>query len=322
MASAKNESEKSKSHAESRVELKNVLDSISSSKLSIDHLQDLIKNGPKRKIVMDENSITIQMLESGSIYEWYINDPRTAVACLVATGKYETIETKILQHLANGAELVVDIGANVGYYTVELAKSLGSSGQLLGFEPVEQSFSQLRKNVKLNNIENKVRIFQTGLSNSVSETQIFLPRKSGSSAASLRNLHPEEEYESQIINTTTLDNVFETLGASDCDLIKIDVEGGELQVIEGGIATIKRFKPIIFAELLRKWSEAFSYSPNNVLQILQNIGYSCWGVSEELREITVFKDTDVETNFLFIHAEKFAETMESLQKTGVNFRVN
>jgi FkbM family methyltransferase len=307
---------------ETRVELKKTLDLISAPTLRISEIQELVKRGPKREICIIGNSIRLQMLESGSKYQWEVNDPRTAVACLVATGIYEPIETKILQHIAKRSKVVVDIGANVGYYTVELAKLLETSGELLSFEPVEATFSQLNKNVELNQLENKVKTFQLGLSNSITETNIFLPRISGSSAASLRNLHPEEEFESQIIKISTLDYVVGSLGITDCNLIKIDVEGGELQVIEGGIETISKFKPIVFAELLRKWSKAFSYNPNSVLFLLQDLGYSCLGVSEELREISIFQETDLETNFLFIHQDALTDTLESLRMSGIAFQNN
>ena len=317
MGPAAEESQELSSFSETKSELKNILDSISSPTVSVSLIQELIKSGPSRAISIQDDSITLQMLESGSIYQWSISDPRTAVACLVATGIYEPIETRILQQLAKGSKLIVDIGANVGYYTVELAKLLGPTGQLLSFEPVEASFSQLRKNVKLNRIDNAVRMFQLGVSDSVSQSQIFLPRKSGSSAASLRNLHPQEEFVSQVIQTTTLDHIFETLEITECNLIKIDVEGGELQAIQGAIATITKFNPVIFAELLRKWSKAFAYNPNTVLHILINLGYTCWGVSEALREIISFEETDVETNFLFIHADNLTETLEKLGVAGI-----
>ena len=133
----------------------------------------------------------------------------------------------------------------------------------------------------------------------------------------MRNLHPEEDYKTERIKITTLDSILGTLGIEYCDLVKIDVEGGELQVIQGGMETITKFKPIIFAELMRKWSAAFSYSPNHVLAILQNLGYQCWGVSEVLRKIKMFDESDQETNFLFVHDRQTEEVMEKLISKGV-----
>jgi FkbM family methyltransferase len=311
---------KSSLYPETRVELKKTLDTISNPGINVSTLQDLTNSGPRRRICIEGHAITVQLLESGSTYHWNLSDPRTAVACLVAIGEYEPIETKILQILGKDCRLILDIGANVGYYTVELSKFLAPGGKLLSFEPVEESYLQLEKNIAINQIQNFVQTFQLGLSDADREIDIFLPQVSGSSAASLRNLHPEEEYKTQKIKTTTLDQISGTLRIEHCDLVKIDVEGGELQVIQGGIGTIKKFKPIIFAELLRKWSAAFSYSPNHVLVVLQNLGYKCWGVSEVLREIKLFDENDQETNFLFVHESASDEIMEKLIAEGIQIR--
>ena len=313
-------SNKSNAHPRTRLELKTILDLISNPGINISTLQELISLGPTRRICIEDKTITVKLLESGSTYHWNLSDPRTAVACLVAIGEYEPIETKILQILTRDSRSVLDVGANVGYYTVELSRHLAPHGKLLSFEPVENSYLQLEKNIEVNEIRNLVQTFQLGLSDSDKEIDIFLPQVSGSSAASLKNLHPEEDYKTERIKITTLDQVYGTLEIEHCDLVKIDVEGGELQVIQGGMETITKFKPIIFAELLRKWSAAFSYSPNHVLAILQNLGYRCWGVSEVLREIRMFDESDLETNFLFVHERESKEVLEKLISKGVQIR--
>ena len=147
---------------------------------------------------------------------------------------------------------------------------------------------------------------------------MFLPKKSGSSAASARNLHPDEEFTSQVVMMTSLDKVYPTLGLNGCDLIKIDVEGGELNVIQGALETIKRFRPVIFAELLRKWSAYFSYDPNEVLEILQKLNYICFGVSTEFRRIEKFKVDDFETNFVFVHEDSLIQAKRIFDEATQN----
>jgi len=286
-----------------KVKFKETLDSISNTNTQVSEFLKVLDSGPERELVLTKNGIVVNMCETGTKYFWNMNDPRTAVTCLAAFGEYEPIETRILRKIARDSSVIVDIGANVGFYTVELAFSMPSNGILFSFEPVEHTNIQLRQNVELNGLEN-VQVFKLGLSNLESETEIFLPNKSVSSAASLRNLHPQEVVFSEIIKLKTLDSVFESQHIDNCDLIKIDVEGGELQVIQGGKKLIEKYKPTIFAELLRKWSSAFSYHPNEVMRLLSGIGYECFAVSKELRCIQKFQDTDLETNFVFIHKDR------------------
>jgi len=286
---------------ESKEALKAKLDFLASGTASITNIQEVLRNGPARTLTISPGSIHIEVVNSGSAFNWEISDPRTAVACLVASGEYEPLETQLLKQIAGLSKVVFDIGANVGYYSVELGKVMAPDGRLVAVEPVHDSFRQLVANIGLNGLDGTVRPINLGLSD-VSETaQIFVPQQSGSSAASTRQLHPSERQESHSVEFVTLDTLFVSQEMDACDLIKIDVEGAEFLVLQGGKNTIEEFKPVIFAELLRKWSSFFSYDPNVVLEFLSELGYQCWGVSRDFRKITRFTEQDEETNFIFIH---------------------
>ena len=65
------------------------------------------------------------------------------------------------------------------------------------------------------------------------------------------------------------------------DFIKCDVEGAELLVFRGGQETLRRDQPIVFAELLRKWSKPFGYHPNDMLCLFRGLGYLCYAVGSK-----------------------------------------
>lgn len=277
------------------------LDFLASGKASISEIMEILKSGPSRTVSVTSNSVELIMHSPRRIYQWEVSDPRTAVSCLVATGEYEELESQLLTEIARRSKVVIDVGANVGYYSVNLGKELPASGVLIAVEPVFETFNQLQKNIELNNLAHVVKPVMEALADAKGSSKIFIPDTSGSSAASTRNLHEEEGHRTQTVLLNTLDNLMSSLQIEECDLIKIDVEGAEFLVLQGASDTIKKHKPIIFAELLRKWSSKFSYHPNSVLQFLADRGYSCWGVSPQLRHITQFTDMDQETNFIFVH---------------------
>ena len=106
------------------------------------------------------------------------------------------------------------------------------------------------------------------------------------------------------VSMTTLDKYLLTKRLNNLDLLKIDVEGSELMVIEGALDSIKTYQPVIFAELLRKWCAQFGYNPNKVLEMLFPIGYRCFAVSEKFPEVFSISEETQETNFLFVPSKK------------------
>lgn len=73
----------------------------------------------------------------------------------------------------------------------------------------------------------------------------------------------------------------------------------------GGVESIKQYKPIIFCEMLRKWAKKFDYHPNDIIELLKNIGYSCYAIKENtLGYISQVTEDTMETNFLFLNESK------------------
>ncbi len=98
------------------------------------------------------------------------------------------------------------------------------------------------------------------------------------------------------------------------DFIKCDVEGSELFVYQGGLETLKKYKPVVFSEMLRKWSAKFGYHPNDIIALFKNIGYQCYVITVDnyLKEITEVTEETVETNYFFLHGEKHGKIREEL----------
>lgn len=130
--------------------------------------------------------------------------------------------------------------------------------------------------------------------------KFYEPISSGSSAASLRNLHPEQDSIIQNIASVRLDDLKSLKNLDYINLIKIDVEGAELEVIKGALEIIKLHTPVIFVELLRKWSKAFGYHPNDVLNLLKDLGYQAYEVNIDLTPIEQIDELTISTNFLLL----------------------
>jgi|694.fasta_scaffold48211_7 FkbM family methyltransferase len=301
-----------------RATLKQTLDEIAAESGVLARTCSLLSSGPKRSLSIDADGITLVLHESNCAFHWVPEDPRTAVASLVALGTYEPVELEILSSLATTSSVTLDIGANVGFYAVFLGRVVETHGTLHCFEPLPTAFEQLNKNISLNNLHEHVFAHNLALSDSTGIETLHIPQISGTSATSMRNLHPDEVTIAHEVRTETLDSWVSRNGVEQVDLVKIDVEGAERLVLRGGWSMISTHKPVIFAELLRKWSAGFGYHPQQVVKELKDLGYRCYAVGPKLRQIDEIDDDTVETNFLFLtDSEPHSEKFDGLRSIGL-----
>ena len=231
------------------------------------------------------------------------SDRRIAPIETLNFDNYEKTDCDMILQLVADNQNIFDIGGNFGWYSLVIAKS--KKVRVFTFEPIPRTFSYLKQNVALNKLDN-IELFNFGFSDQEQQLEFFYYPE-GSGNASIAKLSDEEGMQSVSCQVKTLDGFTRDQG-NRMDFIKCDVEGAELLVFRGGLEAIRRDKPVIFAELLRKWAAKFNYHPNDVLVLLADLGYRCFIVSgTKLDEIKVIDDQTIETNFFFLHNEKHAQ---------------
>jgi FkbM family methyltransferase len=271
------------------------------------HLADYAELLPKtglRSINITDGTTVFTTRAHGIQIECDPRDIGTPPVVAINLGDYETQDGAMLLALVDDGMTFFDVGANLGWYGLHVAK-LFPNCQVFAFEPVPRTFSFLERNVAHNAAAN-MRFFPFGLFSENDERAFSVdPFSSGAaSAAAMTGVTGEQ----QQCAVRKMDDVVAELGIEKLDYIKADVEGAELFVFQGGIKTITRSKPIIFAEMLRKHAATFGYHPNAIIELLRGVGYGCFvcngdGLSE-FREMT---EQTVETNFVFLHPEKHRE---------------
>lgn len=216
-------------------------------------------------------------------------------------GDFESSETQLLLSFVKEDSVVVDIGANIGWYSILLGRA-APRGRVIAFEPIPSTLAFLRKNLALNKTPN-VDIREHGLSDEDKDLVFFFhPHLSGATSAA--NLLDNKDAIEVRAHVHRMDNIL----ASEprIDLLKCDVEGAEIFVIRGGLQTISRTKPVLFIEMLRKWSAKFGYHPNEIIDLLGTIGYGCFSIEDggNLAPFRRMEESTTATNFLFLHREK------------------
>lgn len=182
------------------------------------------------------------------------------------TGKYDTFFISTIKSLFRTEKCFLDIGANIGFYTVAMGNYLKkneSSGKVVSFEPFAGNYERLMQNVKLNSLENFCLIGNYGLSDQSSDTKITLREdfKHGSNtgnAAIQTNEEMDKGFKLSPIKLKVLDEVWEKefshLGK--IDIIKMDIEGHEDFCLKGGKQTIESHRPSILMEVNKHYYEA------------------------------------------------------------------
>jgi FkbM family methyltransferase len=177
---------------------------------------------------------------------------------LLDHGNNNTVEADITIQSLKDIEnpVIFDIGANIGTYTSWVANwSANKNGTVYSFEPQRIIFQMLCANMSINNIFN-VHTYEMGLGSKkekikINEADYSLLGSFGSFSLNKQNTPEYKKTDKQqTIKIDTLDNFVKEHDIQKVDFIKIDAEGMDLDIIEGGILTIKKYKPKLLVEYL------------------------------------------------------------------------
>ena len=223
---------------------------------------------------------------------------------------YEQEDSEMLYKLVDEGDTIFDIGANIGWYSNHLSKKLPSS-KILSFEPIPETYAQLKRNTELNQAKN-ISLHNFAFSDKKQKLTFFYsPNVTG--ASSSVNITENSSMVELTCEATTIDLFAQETKLAKLDFIKCDVEGAEFMVYKGGVETIKKFQPIVFTEMLRKWSAKFNYHPNDIIEFFKNMGYQCYvSKNGKLSQIETVSENTVETNFFFLDPIKHATKIKAL----------
>jgi len=266
------------------------------------------------KITIENNRVITTSRKHGIKIECGSGDYRIAPIETLNFYDYEKDESDMIESLMyskDGKGVFFDIGANVGWYSIMVAKS-NRNIFVHSFEPIPETYTSLVRNVKLNALPN-ISMHNFGLSDKKGEFDFYYYPE-GSGNASSANVTGRSDIKIVKCKVETLDE-YVSKNNIEIDFIKCDVEGAELLVFKGGLDAIKSSKPIIFSEILRKWSKKFDYNPNEIFELFSKMGYLFFTVNGRyLERFYRMDESTKETNFFFLHSEKHSNLIAKYEK--------
>lgn len=191
-----------------------------------------------------------------------------ALTLWVNPGVVDRAEEFVYGFLKPG-DTFIDVGANIGCVTAAGSLAVGANGTVLSVEPHPQTFKYLQKTVELNDCRN-VKIFNTALGAEIGVVNFSDERRKDDS-----NCVAMDSESGIRVPCTTLSSLVEEQSASRIALLKIDVEGFEMQVLQGA-EKILRCVECIYIEVLEHTLQKFETSTTDVLELLKSHGFKCY----------------------------------------------
>jgi FkbM family methyltransferase len=180
-------------------------------------------------------------------------------------------------------DVVIELGANRGFYTSLFSNIVGKNGLVYGFEAVPSTYQILRKNVSTFSNFKNYKLINKAVADENSSRKIYLPNDDDGQAS----LQKQEfgSWKGGLVSSldckvVRLDDYFAQQQISKIDFVKCDIEGAELFALKGMKQLLAKYKPILFLEICAQWTKSFGYKPSDILEFLKQNGYNSFCLAE------------------------------------------
>lgn len=221
-------------------------------------------------------------------------------------GEHDRALTEIVASLLREGDVCLDVGANFGWYTTLFYKHCGAKGAVHAFEPVPQTFRQLRRNYQLMGEPENVFLNNLAVGDHRNHITINLFEGEPTGHASLSAQgHDEGDAISFECEMITLDSYLEKHDLHNVNFVKVDIEGAELMFLKGAEKLFGQEAPPIFLiEMALATSKSFDYIPNDLINFIrERAAYDFYAVEEiegKLKKIEGFAPGDIGANVICI----------------------
>jgi FkbM family methyltransferase len=247
-------------------------------------------------------NIPVPMRLSSGVWWILWND---VMSRFVLRGVFEPREKRFVERYLRPQMTVLDIGAHNGFYALLASRRIGPAGSVIAFEPSPRERRRLRWNVRLNRLKN-IRVEPLALGNAPGHADLFVVRGSQTGFNSLRPPSIDQPIAQIPVRQTTLDDYLRARPIGAVDFMKIDVEGGEREVIRGATGFLsRRPRPVIMCEIEDVRTAAWGYNATEIVTLLRALGFAWFAVRDD--GTLVECPEPVDGNFVAIPEERLHE---------------
>ncbi|MGY3346691.1 MULTISPECIES: FkbM family methyltransferase [unclassified Bradyrhizobium] len=274
-------------------------------------LTDSLLRGVMRRLPPTE------LLEKIALWWGYRFQPGPRVSRLRSGALFQTTHTDYLQLLiyylgtfephclpyvraiASEGDTVLDVGANIGFYTVESAAVVGQGGRVISIEAAPSHAQSLRRNIEINRLQN-VSVFEAAVGSSSGMATL---KRSNAANLGMFSLGAIDGVEAHIVKIRTIDDILAEAHVTSLKLIKMDIEGSEYRALLGAKNAIEEYRPSILIEINDAALHSCGSSSSQLLALLQDWGYRGWTIGRNsTRPINEVEALDC-AECIFVHSK-------------------
>ena len=196
-------------------------------------------------------------------------------------GSYAPYVADLLAIVVRPDDLCLDVGAQKGFFTLQMAKAVGVGGRIIAFEPDPRAMEILKTNVQRNGYK-QVLLHSYAVGDCEGHCQLALSRQLGWSSRFPNDIATPTVESSIAVRTRCLDDVVKELGilpqTHRLSFIKIDAEGSEPLILQGAQETLRRFRPTLHIEVNKPSLCAGGFSTDSIETLLRSLDYRLYAI--------------------------------------------
>jgi FkbM family methyltransferase len=256
---------------------------------------DVIK--PRGEVVLNPHGVSLTMDAADDIM----------FPIIAAYGVHEPEETRLLESILSPGMTVLDIGANVGYFSVLASRAVGPTGKVFAFEPEPRNYELLRGNIAGNAARNVTPV-ACAVSNGTKPLRLYRDR-GNFGAHTLNAMNIQTAANGYVdVPCITLDGFAEQYGIDGVDVVKMDVQGAEGQVFEGGEKLLRASNVKMLVEYWPEGLRNMGTHPLKLLERLRDWGFAVSIIDETglapVEDLCLVLERAVRTNYANVLFEK------------------
>jgi FkbM family methyltransferase len=259
-------------------------------------------------------------------FKLYLDLRQYHISFGIMSGEYEKFDVGLIKAIVPDDGQFIDVGGNVGYYSLSVAARPAFRGKILAFEPLPKLWDLFNRSIQENGFADRLSVRQLALADVPGEMRLSNAEDTSNAGATRLVADSDTTKTNRSVEVETLDRV---VGGMRPDAMKVDIEGAEGLFLEGAKHTIATHKPTLLMEINRDMLAVLSKTtPGSIHRRLSELGYSIWSSSrEQVTQVATAAELDLDfsigkvANILAVHHDRLDQVRERLLPLGIELAV-